>query len=97
MPVYRVRILGELFTRELDGAPTALGFLTNQFVDASDAATAEREALSRLHARDDLAGELRDGRGTLTVEETVAVDAMPATPEQGLVWFPLDPQRTSSH
>jgi hypothetical protein len=91
---FRCFIRGENFPGSLAGGDGLIGFYTTRFVEASDPALAEAEALGLLRADSRLAkppGYETKGIARVIFEEIAELPATSFPRQQpGFVWYPMD-------
>lgn len=95
MQAFMVRIEGRDFPARLsDDGQTCLGFFTTRFVEAKNAADAERAAVSLI--RDELSdwvGPPQEGDAvpSMILSEIFQIDALPTSGTgRGFTWYPMD-------
>lgn len=91
MPIFRTLIRGQNFVLALDGQPRRLGFFTTRFVQADDAAGAERAAVAAIRGDPELRANVRNARADppmIFVDEIAPVDAAPDAAGSGFAFFP---------
>lgn len=98
MPNYQVLINGQNFLIDVDGRIERHGFFTVRFIEATDAAAAENQAVEMIREAEPLRELVRntpDDPPIMDVTQIVELECLDGTEDQepGFIWYKETPKR----